>query len=153
MKEFIKGISIDPEIRPLVQALNKLPGVKTFASCFGHPGERNAHKPMFSWVNFHVDKTKIVEYMKCCGNMTFSRWRIHNNLPGINCTVSFGIYPSESYSLDSPDIEVTKNKKTCMGSITIRHYDKRTKIRTININAITNHILETIKQYENLTNQ
>ena len=37
-KEFRQGYGVDPEVKPLVQALNQV-GLQTIGSCYGHPDE------------------------------------------------------------------------------------------------------------------
>jgi len=52
--------------------MNKLPGCRTFASCWGHPDEgeiditRNG-----SWVNFTIQATKLEQCLSVCKSLPF----------------------------------------------------------------------------------
>ena len=110
----IRGL--DPEIKPLVRALNKLPGCKTYASCWGHP-DMNILDEFYenkmnneSWISFTVKLEKLNDFMNVCNQMDLRRNTIHGNI-GLKGYVDFSIQPSS----------LSSSKKSMNGVLIIYH--------------------------------
>lgn len=53
----MNNIDIDPAVRPLVDALNTLPGISTYSSCGGHENHRpGQHAKGHFYVCFNVEE-------------------------------------------------------------------------------------------------
>jgi len=96
---------MDPEILQLVQTMNKLPGCRTFASCWGHPDCEDRGP---TWVNFTVDLNRLTRFLTVCKQFPFNQSRYC--LLSV-ASVQLSIFPSE----------LTGRKKGVHGSVEINY--------------------------------